>query len=356
MAPIPHIPNIDTPPVARTGPPRQRRPRGGPGQTLGRHAPPPADAGGVDTDVVGTNAVDTNAVDTDALPGAAGPGYLGELGAFLRLHHRPADQPALPTTVPALTGFLAALPARPATVARRIRAIAAAHRRAGYLLTRPEHGPAAPRTHVHAAAAPRRGDPAPMIAACATRGWPAGLTGRRDAFLIVLTEVLGYPHRAARALSPADITEPSAGPTGESVPCLAGRPVPGGGGDPRSCPACALVRWLDILGVADGLGRGSARTALTAADAPTPASPHLHTSTGRARWRAAAVLLPAIDRHGWLDDYRPISTRTIRARLALVAGRAGTTISSPNRPTPRPRPRRPQQPLPRGPLPNWTRC
>jgi len=36
------------------------------------------------------------------------------------------------------------------------------------------------------------------------------------------------------------------------------------------------------------------------------------------------VLLPAIDRHGWLDDYRPLSTRTIRARLALAAGRAST--------------------------------
>jgi len=76
--------------------------------------------------------------------------------------------------------------------------------------------------------------------------------------------------------------------------------------------------------VADGLGRGSARTALAAADAPTSTSPHQHTGSGPARWRAAAVLLPAIDRHGWLDDYRPISTRTIRTRLALAAGRADT--------------------------------
>jgi len=231
------------------------------------------------------------------------------------------DQPALPTTVAALTGFLAALPARPATVARRVRAIAAAHRRAGYLLTRPEHGPAALGSP-HPAQW-RRPDPGLMIAACATRGWPAGLTGRRDGFLIVLTEVLGYPHRAARRLRPADITVPSAGPAGGAVPWLAGRAVPYGG-DPRTCPACAVARWLDILGVADGLGRGSARMALTAADAPTPASPHQHTGSEPARWRAAAVLLPAIDRHGWLDDYRPITTRTIRTRLALAAGQADT--------------------------------
>ncbi len=226
-----------------------------------------------------------------------------------------------------MSGFLVALPARPATVARRIRAIAAAHRRAGYLLRRPDTGPAAPHTHLHAAPTPRRGDPALMIAACATRGWPTGLTGRRDAFLIVLTEVLGYPHRGGRGLRPADITEPTpthtSGPAGEAVPRLQGQAVPSGG-DPRSCPACAVVRWLDILGVADGLGRGSARMALAVADAPTPASPHQHTPSGPARWRAVAVLLPAIDRHGWLDDYRPITARTIRTRLALAAGRAGT--------------------------------
>jgi len=124
-------------------------------------------------------------------------------------------------------------------------------------------------------------------------------------------------------LPAADITEPSAGPGGDAVPCLAGRRVPSGA-DPRSCPACAVARWLDILGVADGLGRGSARMALAAAGAPTPAGPHQHTPSGPARWRGAAVLLPAIDQHGWLDDYRPITTRTIRARLALAAGRAET--------------------------------
>ncbi len=277
-----------------------------------------------------TPPADADVGDADALRGAAGPGYAGEWGLFCD-YTRAADQPALPTTVAALTGFLAALPARPATVARRVRAIAAAHRRAGYLLTRPEHGPAAlglPRS-----AQWRRPEPELMIAACATRGWPAGLPGRRDAFLIVLTETLGYPHRAARALSPADITEPSAGPTGEAAPRLAGRAIPSGS-DPRSCPACALVRWLDILGVAD---------------APTPTGPHQHTGSEPARWRAAAVLLPAIDQHGWLDDYRPISTRTIRTRLAHASGRAGTDDLLTERPdTPPAATDRPRHPGPVG--------
>jgi len=257
-------------------------------------------------------------VHPDTLRGAAGPGYVGEWGLFCD-YAAATDQPPLPTTVAALTGFLTAAPARPATLARRVRAIAAAHRRAGYLLARPDTGPAAPRL----ASERRRPEPGLMIAACATRGWPAGLVGRRDAFLIVATEVLGYPHHAARQLHPTDLTVPTTGAADESVPWLQGQAVPGYG-DPRSCPACAVVRWLDILGVADGLGRGSARMTLTAADAPTPASPHQHIESGPARWRGAAVLLPAIDRHGWLDDYRPISIRAIRARLALAAGRADT--------------------------------
>jgi len=189
-------------------------------------------------------ATTTDLARSDARRDAAGPGYVGEWALFCE-YATATDQPALPTTVAALTGFLAALPARPATVARRIRAIAAAHRRAGHLLTRPEDGPAAPRTHP--APAPRRGNPGLMIAACPTRGWPAGLTGRRDALLIVLTESLEYTHRAARRLRPANITVPTTGPAGGAVPRLAGRAAPSGA-DPRTCPACAVTRWLDILG------------------------------------------------------------------------------------------------------------
>ena len=160
-----------------------------------------------------------------------------------------------------------------------------------------------------------------MIAACPTRGWPTGFTGRRDAFLIVLTETLGYPHRVARELRRPDITVDAA--DDEARPVIAGEAVPSSD-DPRTCPACAVVRWLEVLGIADGLGRGSARMALVAADAPTVTSAHQHVPSEPSRWRGAAVLLPAIDRHGWHDDYRPMTTRAIRARLAGAGARAGT--------------------------------
>ncbi|MEV1295893.1 hypothetical protein [Pseudonocardia sp. NPDC049635] len=249
----------------------------------------------------------------EPLRDAAGAGYRREWALFCD-YAAATGQPALPTTVAALAGFFTALPARPATQARRIRAIAAAHRRAGHILARPQNGPAAlpdptprPRT-AHAAGV----DPLEMIAACATRGWPHGLHGRRDAFLVVTTLILGLPQGRVRALVPAQIT---LGADGVRVGAHA---VPADA-DPRRCPVCAVVRWLDILGILDGLGRGSARMHLTAAHTPTTLDPHRHYIPGPQRWRAAATLLPAIDRHGWHDDYQPITTRTIRTRLTLAA-------------------------------------
>ncbi len=238
-------------------------------------------------------------------------------------------QPALPTTVPTLVGFFAAVPARPATQARRVRAIAAAHRQTGYLLPRPETGPAAlPRPRPRAA---RVGvpDPGEMIAACATRGWPHGLHGRRDAFLVVATVVLDLPRARVRELVPAAVTVDDEGVRVGTQPVLVDL-------DPRRCPTCAVVRWLELLGVLDGLGRGSARMDLTRAHAPTATGPHRHQCQGPQRWCAAATLLPAIDRYGWHDDYRPITARTIRTRLALTAARASQPCEH-DAPTPHPR-------------------
>lgn len=245
---------------------------------------------------------------------AAGAGYGREWALFCD-YAAATRQPDLPTTVPTLVGFFTALPARPATQARRVRAIAVAHRQAGYLLPRPETGPAAlPRPRPRAARADVP-DPGEMIAACATRGWPHGLHGRRDAFLVVATVVLDLPQARVRELVPDAVTLDDEGVR------VGAQPVPTDV-DPRRCPTCAVVRWLELLGVLDGLGRGSARMDLTRAHAPTATGPHRHQCRAPQRWCAAATLLPAIDRYGWHDDYRPITARTIRTRLALTAARA----------------------------------
>ncbi|WP_226360825.1 hypothetical protein [Pseudonocardia sp. ICBG1142] len=167
-----------------------------------------------------------------------------------------------------------------------------------------------------------------MITACPTRGWPHGLHGRRDAFLVVATVVLNLPQTRVRDLVPAAVTvDVDRVRVGE-------QPVPADV-DPRRCPTCAVVRWLDILGALDGLGRGSTRMNLTSAHAPTATDPHRHECRTPQRWRAAATLLPAIDRYGWHTDYRPITTRTIRTRLALATTRA-TQQNEHDTPAPRP--------------------
>src|ERR1700754_430004 len=122
----------------------------------------------------------------EALRSAAGPGYAREWALFCD-YTTATNQPCLPTTIAALTGFLTQVPTRGTTPARRVAAIAAAHRRTGHLLPRHTHTDTAP-TDAHRPAA--RPDPGQLIAACPTRGWPHGFLGRRDAFLIVLTAVL----------------------------------------------------------------------------------------------------------------------------------------------------------------------
>lgn len=249
---------------------------------------------------------------------AAGAGYAGEWALF-RDYCAATGQPALPINTTTLLRFLTQIPAAAATRARRVRAIAAAHRHAGYLPTQGGEdrlvGPVPAMARVLGSA-----DPQQLLAACPARGRPDGLVGRRDAFLIVLLAVLGHTVTQARQLAPADIQPPADGyGTGVAIR-VRGHTAPTTT-EPGTCPACAVYRWLDILGTADGLGRGSAHMQLAAASAPTPADPHTHTLPDPPRWRRSAQLLPAIDQHGWLNDNRPLSTRAITTRLALAASR-----------------------------------
>ncbi len=75
---------------------------------------------------------------------AAGTGYRREWVLFCD-YAAATGQPALPTTVPTLTGFFTALPAaQPPKHGGSGSARSRAHRRSGHLLPRPETGPAAP--------------------------------------------------------------------------------------------------------------------------------------------------------------------------------------------------------------------
>jgi len=247
--------------------------------------------------------------------------YTGEWALF-QDYCAATSQPSLPTTPAAVAGFLAALPARPATLRRRRRAIAAAHQHAGWNAghLRPDLKPASqrrsglpPSTVESPPGESRHPEEAgTLIAACPTRGWPTGFTGRRDAFLVVLVEVLGRTRDQARQLTPSEITT-----TGDGFRI-------GGAAAPATTPTPARsaqwpAGWRSATS-STGLGRAIAREALTAAAAPSATSPHTHVPCHQ-RWRQAPWLMIGIDQRGWLHDTEPLSARSTSTRLIAIRAR-----------------------------------
>jgi hypothetical protein len=210
--------------------------------------------------------------------------------------------PALPTTPAAVRGFFRQVSAAPATRQRRLLAISRAHREADCLFYQPPDPTQPERTEARLAAA------AAMIAACPTRGWPVGLTGRRDAFLVVLLEVLGHTHRQVQRLTSDEVD------AGDGTIRIRGRTVPESD-DVRTCPRCAVARWLSVLDHPDPIGRSHAYTRIATARTPRPGDEHRHHPGDPTRWRAAPYLAAAIDQHGWINGKRPLSRSSIGTRL-----------------------------------------
>lgn len=137
------------------------------------------------------------------------------------------------------------------------------------------------------------------IAAVPVTRYPVGMVGRRDALVLLLLDQLRLSRRQARAVSVAVIDPDQWSIAGADL----------ARSDPAAtCERCVLSRWLRVLGPA-ALGRR-----LSAAEILDPAlHSELHDCDEPldALWRSAPILLPAIDQHGWLDNHRPLSTRTI---------------------------------------------
>jgi hypothetical protein len=132
---------------------------------------------------------------------------------------------ALPASAATVRAFLADVPGCPATLARRTRAIDAAHRALG------EAGPG--RDALRALVAPaQRYSPRALASALGRTpigGWPAGLVGRRDAAIVALICAAGF--------SRADVRRLRLSEAGQSAPRLPTDQEPG------SCPRCAYTRW-----------------------------------------------------------------------------------------------------------------
>ncbi|NKX52244.1 hypothetical protein HER39_17045, partial [Arthrobacter deserti] len=215
----------------------------------------------------------------------------------------PADLPALPTTADVIAQFFAEVPGAPATQAKRLQVIRRVHRDAGQVLALPEPVQVSPW---------REGegwlDLADTLARSPVRGWPGGLAGRRDGYLAVLAGACRLTREQARTVAVADINQDrDADWSVRDIPVE--RTV-----EPEGCPACAVARWLQVLILWEDYGRASVRSRL-AGYRPDGEHACLDAS-GHRDLPPETVLLPAIDQHGWLADWEPVTARTVSAVLA----------------------------------------
>jgi hypothetical protein len=190
--------------------------------------------------------------------------------------------PAAPATI---EQFLAAFPAAASTQRLRRSSIRAHHLAAGYpdpLPVRQERvWPQQPASHRDAVRE--------VLAAIPKYRYPVGLRGRRDAFLIVLLGVLHLTRREAQAVTADDIAV-------TSIVRISGKVIPSAD-DAAACAACAVTRWLRILGPAWTGFRGDVIRLLD----PTKGNLDQHDCERPlpGEWRRAEQLLLPLDVHGW---------------------------------------------------------
>jgi hypothetical protein len=140
---------------------------------------------------------------------------------------------------------------------------------------------------------------------CPTTGWPDGYRGRRDAWLLLLTLGLRLCRAHALAVRVPDIAETVGG-------VAVTRRALSRADDPAACLVCVTQRWLAVLAAESRWGRAGVREML----APG------RTSRGHVCTRplpqipSHQVLAPAIDRHGWSVDWRPMTPRAVTGVLA----------------------------------------
>ncbi|WP_420367212.1 hypothetical protein [Curtobacterium sp. L1-20] len=214
-----------------------------------------------------------------------------------------ADHESLPATAATIEQFLMLFPGSASTQRLRRHAIRAHHLAAGL----PDPIPI-----VEARVWPRTGGldhvaVGRVLAAIPKYRYPIGLRGRRDAFLTVLLGILNLSREQARTVTPDDIAVTSIGR-------IRGHVVPSSD-DPTSCAACAVTRWLRIVGPVWTGFRGDVIRLLD----PTKGNLNQHDCEQpvAGEWRRAEQLLLPLDVHGWARTGVSLSGRSITGIVPL---------------------------------------
>jgi len=231
--------------------------------------------------------------------------------------------------------FLLEIPTTPGVQDRRVRNIARTLGRPGHALPRPTINGLPVRTGPGWATHPD------ALAALRGEWYPEGVAARRDALILVLTAA-GFTRRRITTLRPSQITTPGNTVSGSAGVTVDGVDLPRTA-DPLLCPRCALTRWAQVLGAFADRSRADVEDLLTAArDHDRPRHycadlPQPHDRSGD-RWRHAAWVMPAIDRHGAIDPASPLTARALTGILArrynAAAVRAATSAAQANQPPP----------------------
>jgi len=251
------------------------------------------------------------------------------------------DTTALPADPQVVIDFLHGCPAAPATLRCRVAAIdhhhtAHGHERPGEsvavraALGRPTGEPFHPTERDRdAVEAALRGLP--------SHGWTAGMFGRRDRCLLVLSQLAGVPYRHLATLTAGDLDLEEGVATIRSA---AGEWTVGAADDVEACGACAVVRWLKILDLAvTQLSTRTIAEALKKAAAVDHRSPHV-CRNGLVLDEATrgVPLLPPIDQWGALPlPLQHLSPHSLSRRVRdLLAGDLGAHRDLPVDPDPEP--------------------
>ena len=199
-----------------------------------------------------------------------------------------------------LDRFFADVPvAAPTTLNRRIKAIRAGLEDRGFLPARSMRAPAVTTIRT----GPEWASVAEALAQLQILRYPAGVRGRRDGWVLVTVGFLSLTRAQARSIR-ADQVE-----LGESIR-VGGRIVKRS--EPAvSCPACAVTRWLRILGPG-GVMRNEAIALMNPYTADLSAHDcEIPVEDG---WQAMPTLMPYINRHNSIGSmHEPLTPLAISA-------------------------------------------
>ena len=213
-----------------------------------------------------------------------------------------AEASPLPADPATLLDFFICCPAAPGTLRHRVAAIDHQHLTSGHpppgrhptvraALGRKDADPTAPLQHREEFAAALSGLP--------SHGWTAGMFGRRDRCLLVVSQIARVPFTHIARLTADDITITDRAAT---ITTPAGTRIIPTTPSPVECGPCAITRWLRVLDLA--ITKQSPRDlarALRLARPVTVTTPHAcSTPVSLSETAKAAPLFTPIDQWGYL--------------------------------------------------------